>query len=55
MKRYMVFAYEHYDPHGGLEDVASSYDTLEEARECASSGYSDYVSIFDRLDGVEVS
>lgn len=33
MKRFLLFAFEHYYPSGGLLDVVGSYDTAEEAIE----------------------
>lgn len=31
MKRFLVFCFDTFYPHGGWEDFAASYDTLEEA------------------------
>lgn len=59
-KRFMLFAFDDYEAAGGLNDCASSYDTLEEAMGEATRRNKPYESgrqnrlIFDRIEGVEV-
>lgn len=50
MKRFLLFAFEHYYPAGGLLDVAGSYDTAEEAMEAFSrtAGHCEECYILDR-------
>jgi len=48
MKKYILFGYDHYYPAGGLNDIAGSFDTLEEAREAAKKDTSDIKEIVDR-------
>lgn len=47
MKRFLLFAFDHYYPAGGLLDVAGSYDTLEEAIG-AQVGVTDERYVLDR-------
>lgn len=42
MKKYVVFACPFYYPRGGMDDVAGSFDTLEEA---LSNGPSSILSL----------
>ena len=48
MKKYIVFGYDNYYPVGGLNDIAGSFDTLEEAKICAMKNTSDIKEIVDR-------
>lgn len=50
MKRFLLFAFEHYYPSGGLLDVVESYDTVEEAIEASANGQRrcDELYILDR-------
>lgn len=41
MKRYIVFSGYTYYPAGGWGDFKGSYDTIEEARKCATKQKSD--------------
>ena len=47
MKRFLVFAYSLYYPMGGSNDVAGSFDTLEEAQAEARSSHHDTCDILD--------
>jgi len=51
MKRYLVFAYDLYDPAGWWGDPKGTFDTLEEAErfQLQLSRY-DYVEIIDTQD-----
>ncbi len=49
MKRYLVFAGNHYHPYGGARDFINAFDDFEEAQKCMnmckekiSSCHSDY-------------
>lgn len=64
-KRYLVFMYDRYYPDGGLSEVKTSFEKLDEAREYAQKkehddgdgfgvGIYDYSQIYDRTDGREV-
>lgn len=49
MRRFLLFAFDHYYPSGGLRDVVNSYDTLEEAIDDVSRfGKPDEMYILDR-------
>jgi len=37
LKRFLLFAGEHYYPQGGVNDLQNSFTTLEEARVAANS------------------
>lgn len=37
-RRFLVFFYSDFYPLGGWEDMCGSFDTFEEARECARTG-----------------
>lgn len=39
MKRYLLFAGDHYYPSGGIEDYMGDYDTVEEAEIAGSNKY----------------
>ncbi len=46
MKKYILFAYDHYYPCGGMNDFAGSFDTIESAHRIGSE-FNDY-HIVDR-------
>lgn len=58
LRRYLVFGYYDYYPCGGLDDVHSSHDTLQEAQVEARTFYGDEPRywniefIWDRIDDV---
>ena len=55
-KRYMVFAFDAYQAKGGVYDSIDSFDTPEEAMDCANNkrkGF-DCVHVFDRIDGIVI-
>jgi hypothetical protein len=33
MKQYILFAFHHFYPQGGMEDMIDSFDTLQEAED----------------------
>lgn len=37
MKKFAVFAYYHYYPSGGIDDLVGAFDTLDEANDFAKS------------------
>jgi hypothetical protein len=37
VKRYIVFAYDYYEPRGGGRDFVAAFDTLTEAAEYAEA------------------
>ena len=45
MKRYMLFAGDHYYPSGGMNDYRGDYDTLEMA--IRSTGRCDWWHVYD--------
>jgi len=66
-KRFLVFAYDTYYPHGGMFDLKDSFDTIEEAVERIKQGeqltdrngkvvlyHRDYYEVYDRVNGVEI-
>lgn len=54
-KRYIVFAFAHYYPEGGLDDVRGSFDTVDEALTFAKTIRADTTEIIDRETWQEVS
>jgi len=52
-KRFLVFTDDYYYPYGGIEDLNSVYDTLEEALSFVESHPSslDWWHIYDRVEG----
>lgn len=50
-KRYLLFTYDQYYPMGAEDDVAGSFDTLEQAQEAATTGQhgwtKEYASVLD--------
>ena len=47
-KKYIVFRYNSYYPSGALDDIAGSFDTLEEAKKLANKDYSEFGEVVDR-------
>ena len=43
MKRFIVFAYDMYYPQGGIDDIVSSCDTIEEINTKCSKDYTDVI------------
>lgn len=59
MKRFILFAFEHYYPAGGLNDARGSYDTVEEATKVFDKGDEDGYTwdgghIFDTKTGKRI-
>lgn len=56
-KRFLLFSCAEYYPDGGMSDLFGTYDTAQEAFEAIESIKicNDYISIYDRLEGVEFS
>lgn len=55
MKRYLIFAWYHYEAYGGFNDLKDQADSLEEAKTKAkelATGY-DEVEIIDSNTGKE--
>jgi hypothetical protein len=53
-KRFLVFGFNSYYPSGGMEDRATSFDTIEEAYDYASKSKYEHLSFYDREEGTEV-
>jgi hypothetical protein len=39
MKQFMLFAYDHYHPQGGMYDFVGDFDTVPECFEVVEKGY----------------
>lgn len=57
MKRYMIFAYDHYYPSGGMSDFQTSVDTIEEVRDWSSLNGDtwDVIDIYDIVEDKSIS
>jgi hypothetical protein len=57
-ERYLVFMWDRYYPHGGMNDLYDSFDDEDDALECGENlidGTSDKnVSIYDMAVGYEI-
>ena len=53
MKRYLLFGGDTYYPTGGMNDFCGSFDTIEEAEECAKKSRLriDWYHIYDCVTG----
>lgn len=47
MKRYFIFACDHYYPNGGLGDLIADFDTIEEVDVFQSDTKYDYYEVLD--------
>lgn len=54
MKRYLVFKGSDYYPNGGWEDFSGDFDTIEEAREAATTNRYEWSHIIDTTTKKEV-
>jgi hypothetical protein len=52
MKRYLLFAYDHYYPQGGMDDCIAIFNSFEECMKELKGYYSsyDYYQILDTKD-----
>lgn len=53
-KRYLVFYISWDVPNGGIADIISTYDTLDEIKEYFAKKFLDEYQVYDRIEGVEI-